>query len=168
MELEIDEATLDAARTVFEEAFRHKPKSADWGFYSYDDGAPAMGGGVGAFTWFASFDQMMDAIVHHLPYFPLGPSTSDPAAVTSELAKVLKELGPSPSPAQLEAARVAANKALRHYSVISWWGTFESLLSGPGAFEKKIRAGFREDDDGSPIGPSELTDFRAYLSMYGM
>lgn len=167
------------AQAIFAEAAERKAKKTDWGFYSYGDGPPAAGGGVGGFSWFASRREMLEAVRAHLVYFCPGPDTKDPATVAKEVATAVKGMGSSAS--GREAARNRANAALKGFAQIEWWGTFASLLEGDGAFERGIRASFRSEDEEDdeepggkgkaadrPITAGELAAFREYLQMYGM
>lgn len=47
-------ALVEAANARWADDALREPKSKSWGMYSYGDAPPAIGGGMGAFTWFDS------------------------------------------------------------------------------------------------------------------
>jgi len=59
---------MDEAAEAGQQASSRKPQLGMWGAWIYDDGHPAMGGGVGGFSWFDSRDDLLDYMREYLPF----------------------------------------------------------------------------------------------------
>ena len=159
---------------AWEEASDHSISETSWGFYSYGDAPPAIGGGVGSFVWFVNRDSMLDFIQSVLPVSPPGPTGNDHDMIAEEVGRIVAEVR------DLEVlpdkTREHLNQTLRRYSQIEWWGTFQTLLYGNEPFVSKVRKHFREDTEqiedhaerGASINNGEIDEFRQYLKTYGL
>jgi hypothetical protein len=146
------------------------PNGKKWGFFSYGDAPPAMGGGVGGFLWFDDRDAMLDFIMTTLPYSPPGQWGIDFLSVASETAAIVEDmkkevLGDTVGIEQL-------NKVLRTFSQIEWMGTVDALLNGNHDYANRVRTAFREENDntssGSPVDAQERDEFFEYIEMWGI
>lgn len=147
------------------------PKSTSWGMYSYGDAPAAIGGGVGAFTWFDSRSALLKFVTEALPFSPPGPHDSDPLAVADKVKSLVTQI--RAGDLDLESARRKLNTVLRAYSQIEWIGTFKDLKDGNGAYAKRIIKEFRESQ-ALPVGKApvavsrtQLKDFKEFLASYG-
>ena len=135
------------------------PEDCEWGFFSYGDAPPAIGGGVGMFTWFPDRASMLDFIKHTLPY-----NIAEKAAAVVEKLKLgsindldgIKEL----------------NEVLVTCSQLDWMGTVDGLLSGDHPYAVHVRQAFRddekEDSEGEPIAEDEKEEFFDFLESWGI
>lgn len=154
------------------------PLPGHWGFFSYSDASPAIGGGVGAFCWFSTREAMLDFAESVIPFNPGGPAGDDEGLLSvavrvSELVEDARS-----GKVSLEEMRLRLNGVLVRYSQFEWFGTFEELLSGEHPWAQQIRQNFigadRSDVNDSADGPvvrrivdGEMKDFLAYLQDYG-
>lgn len=161
-----DEQSADeAAREASQVAFDREPTDTDWGFCAYGDAPAAIGGGMSAFYWFASREEMFDFIATHALY--MNPPRSDlDLDATEEAVDVLvgrmrdRHLDDS-------AALPALNDLMRHASQFTWIGTFRSLCDGETEDARRILNEFRRQDDWlGGVGEDELQDFRQFLRDY--
>jgi len=60
-----------------------EPTDETWGFFSYGDAPPAIGGGIGSFLWFSSREELLDYVGRLLPFLAPGPGEADHLAVTA-------------------------------------------------------------------------------------
>jgi hypothetical protein len=149
-----------------------EPKVSSWGMYSYGDAPPAIGGGMGAFTWFDNRTALLKFVADVLPFSPPGPGNSDPLAVATKVKEVLASV--KAGDLDLEKARRKLNVILRAYSQIEWMGTFKDLKDGNSTYARKIVKNFRRSRDlpvgAAPVavGRSQVEDFKEFLAEYGI
>jgi hypothetical protein len=160
-----------AAQELAQAANERTPDSQSWGLFSYGDGPPAAGGGVGIFLWFSSEAELLDFVALHLLFSEPGPTgvLVEPRLVAvGEIIDKLRigelERGP---------ARLALNNSLKCFSQIEWWGTRSNLFSADAEFPRRVRARFRDDwgkpdSTGQAITEEEEKDFLQYLETYGL
>lgn len=166
------EALVEAANARWADDALREPKSTSWGMYSYGDAPPAIGGGMGAFTWFDNRTALLKFVADVLPFSPPGPGNSDPLAVATKVNEVLASV--KAGDLDLEKARRKLNVILRAYSQIEWIGTFKDLKDGNGTYARKIVKDFRRSRDlpvgAAPIavGRSQVEDFKEFLAEYGI
>ena len=148
------------------------PKASSWGMFSYGDASPAIGGGVGAFTWFDNRTALLKFVAEVLPFSPPGPGNSDAVAVAAKVQGVLS--GVKAGDLDLEKARRKLNLILRAYSQIEWMGTFKDLKDGNGTYARKIVKDFRRSRE-LPVGAapiavsrSQVEDFKEFVAEYGI
>lgn len=160
------------AQELAEAAHERRPDSQSWGLYSYGDGPPAAGGGVGAFFWFSSEAELLDFIALHLLFSAPGPSSVPVEPRLVDVGEIIDKL--RKGELEKEPARLALNNSLKRFSQIEWWGTRSNLFSADSEFPRRVRASFRVDERGEPgsighpITEEEEKDFLQYLETYGM
>lgn len=171
-----DDKTIEALEAAANERWSdddmRQPKSISWGMYSYGDAPGAIGGGVGAFTWFDNKTTLLKFVAEVLPYSPPGPGNSDPLAVAERVRAVLTQL--RAGDLDLEKARRKLNGVLRAYSQIEWMGTFKDLKDGNDAYARKLIKQFRRSRElavgAAPVAVarSQVEDFKEFLAEYGI
>jgi hypothetical protein len=145
---------------------------SSWGMFSYGDAPPAIGGGMGSFSWFNNRTALLNFVEEVLPFSPPGPGNSDPLAVAAEVRAVVAAA--RSGEIDLEKARKKLNPILKAYSQIEWMGTFRDLKDGNGAYARKVIKEYRRSSDlpvgASPIAiaRSQLADFKIFLAEYGI
>lgn len=165
-------ALEEAANERWSDDAMREPKATSWGMYSYGDAPAAIGGGMGAFTWFDSKTALLKFVVEVLPFSPPGPSNSDPLAVEAKVREVLAVV--RSGDLDLERGRRKLNVVLRSYSQIDWMGTFKDLKDGNDAYARKLIKQFRRSRElavgAAPvaIARSQVEDFKAFLAEYGI
>jgi hypothetical protein len=141
-----------------------------WGFFSYGDAPPAIGGGNGMFTWFPDRNTMLEFIANTLPYFPPGQSDLDPDEIAGNTATVVEKLRLG-TISDLDGI-IELNEVLVTCSQLNWMGTVENLLTGDHPYAVRVREAFREDDEeakeGVPISTEEKEDFFEFLESWGI
>jgi len=169
-QIDIDQL-VDAANACWEDDSLRTPTNKSWGFYAYGDAPGGIGGGVGMFCWFDGRAPMLKFIADVLPFSPPGPSTSDPLEVASRVRQTLDQV--KAGELTLVTARTRLNKVLRSYSQIEWIGTFKDLKDGASPYARRLIQEFRRQY-GLPVStrpihitPSQMADFRLFLSEYG-
>lgn len=146
------------------------PDDCEWGFFSYGDAPPAIGGGVGMFTWFPDRNAMFDFIANTLPYHPPGQSNLDPDEIAENTAAVVDKLrlGTMNDPDGIKEL----NEVLVTCSQLTWMGTVEDLLTGNHPYAAKVRQAFRNGDEdeveGEPVAEDEKEDFFEFLEAWGI
>jgi len=165
------DALSEHCNAVMSESSSRNPLEFSWGLFSWADAPPAIGGGVGAFQWFAELDDLM-AFVTDLS--PAGFATFDEEEEWLEIRTSLRQTaeGFGVNPA---AAIQAFNAELTSLLQIDWIGRLDDLMACNGAFPLMVRARFRGDWDDTPsqaslqpIQPEEMESFLAFLSEYGI
>jgi hypothetical protein len=146
------------------------PDDAGWGFFSYGDAPPAIGGGIGMFTWFPDRNKMLDFIANTLPYYPPGQCDLDPDEIAASTATVVEQLRLA-TINDLDGVK-KLNEVLASCSQLTWMGTVEDLLAGSHPYAVEVRRAFREDaeeeiEDG-PITKDEKEDFFEFLESWGI
>jgi hypothetical protein len=146
------------------------PENCEWGFFSYGDAPPAIGGGVGMFTWFSDRASMLEFIEETLPYYPPGQSDLDANEIAGNASAVVEKL--RLGTLTDEDGRQQLNKVLETCSQLNWIGTVSDLLSGKHPYVVEVRKTFRDDEDddadGGPIGEEEKEEFFAFLDTWGI
>lgn len=146
------------------------PDDAEWGFFSYGDAPPAIGGGIGMFTWFPDRNSMLDFIASTLPYYPPGQSNLNPDDISENTAAVVKKLRLG-TISDLDGIK-ELNEALVTCSQLNWIGTVENLLKGDHPYTFDVRQAFRDDGEeeaeGAPISEDEKEDFFEFLETWGI
>jgi hypothetical protein len=147
------------------------PDDYEWGFFSYGDAPPAIGGGVGMFTWFPDRAAMLTFIEETLPYSPPGQASLDPNEIAENAAKVVERI--RIGTLSDEDGRLALNKVLETCSQLEWIGTVADLLAGDHPYTVHVRQAFRADDDdddadGGPITEEEKDEFIEFLNTWGI
>jgi hypothetical protein len=164
------------SRTIEEQNFEknNRPESSWWGCFSYHDGPPIAGGGIGTFHWHTTRGALFSYINDVLPYLT-GSSGNDGivANVTTAITANM-QLGNMSDDEGIERL----NHILRHYSQIKWIGTFDQLCHSDDAFCAHVRSWYRQNDpdvdeeDGSnlsaPITPDKIDDFCEAIREYGL
>ena len=146
------------------------PDDCEWGFFSYGDAPPAIGGGVGMFTWFPDRNSMLEFIEHTLPYNPPGQSDLDPDEIAENTAAVVEKLRLG-TINDLDGIK-ELNEVLVTCSQLDWMGTVDGLLSGNHPYAVHVRQAFRddeeEDSEGEPIEEDEKEEFFEFLETWGI
>lgn len=165
------EALTEQCNEAMSESNSRNPLEFPWGLFSWGDAPPAIGGGVGAFQWFAELDELL-AFVTDLS--PAGFATFDEEEewleIRTRLRQAAEGFGVNPA-----AAIQAFNAELTSLLQIDWIGRLDDLMAGNEAFPLMVRARFRGDWDDAPaqaslrpIQPEEQESFLAFLSEYGL
>jgi hypothetical protein len=162
---------VEQAEAIWQEVSNGPPSDdSEWGFFSYGDAPPAIGGGNGMFTWFPDRNTMLDFIANTLPYFPPGQSDLDPDEIAGNTATVVEKLRLG-TISDLDGIK-KLNEVLVTCSQLNWMGTVEDLLSGNHRYAIQVREAFREDDEeeseGVPISEDEKEDFYEFLEAWGI
>ena len=146
------------------------PEDCEWGFFSYGDAPPAIGGGVGMFTWFPDRNSMLEFIEHTLPYNPPGQSDLDPDEIAENTAAVAEKLRLG-TLGDLDGLK-ELNEVLVTCSQLDWMGTVDDLLSGNHPYAVHVRQAFRDDEDeeaeGGPTKEDEKEEFFEFLETWGI
>ncbi len=146
------------------------PEDHEWGFFSYGDAPPAIGGGVGMFTWFTDRLSMLEFIEETLPFYPPGRAGLDIEHVIEETAELVEQLRTGAITDQEGVAKL--NSALKTCSQFNWIGTASDLLRGDHPYAAEVRAAFRdeggEENNGGPITKDEQDEFFEFLDTWGV
>ena len=164
------EALTERANEAMSIASSRDPQQFPWGVFTWADGPPACGGGIGAFLWFAELEELL-AFITDLA--PAGFMTFDDKPEWLELRERLRRTASSLE-ANQEGVIADLNAELTSLLQIDWVGRLERLVSGDSLFAIKVRARFRNDWEDKPeplntiaISQEELQEFLEYLSEYG-
>ena len=166
------ETLEEQARQGCINATERVPTPSDWGFFAYGDAPPAIGGGAGAFLWFSDRSAMLDYVRRFMIFMLPGPMNADWAAVSDAVHAIVDAV--ERSEIQLETGMIRLNKALKSFSQLEWWGTFDLLLSSPDIYPRRVRARFRDsenedsDEAASPILSLERERFLEFIQTYGV
>ena len=146
------------------------PAECEWGFFSYGDAPPAIGGGAGMFTWFPDRESMLAFIENTLPYFPPGQADLDAGEVADHTAEIVHQM--RTGALSDKDALLRLNKVLETCSQLQWIGTVTDLLSGDHAYAAEVRASFRDDADEAAgshsIAEDEKENFFDFLDTWGI
>ena len=168
-----DLLTQESRQAILTRAAARDPRESRWGYFGEDDSLVAA---AGTFAWFETREDLLEALVEAEPAVNLAPDDPEFEEIRAGLASVReKALAKKGLPAAL---REEANEILRGEVQIGWWGTFDALLKGKGAFESELRTWFRElvgdEDEGedgrdlaAPIAKREVEDFVEFVAEYG-
>jgi hypothetical protein len=154
---------------IVQGAFDREPLESDWGFCAYGDAPAAIGGGISAFYWFESREEMLTFIAEHALLMNLPRSDLDLNAVWKAVGNIVEAMRNSRIS---DAAAVnKLNEKLRHASQFTWLGTFGSLRQGETKEARDVIDEFRDAKDNTPASPvseRELEDFREFLREYSI
>lgn len=139
-----------------------KPKGV--GVFSYSDGPPAAGGGIGMFLWFKDWQEMYQFMANYFVASGPGPSEDDHEPVYDKAWEIFNEL--AEGKIQRDQAFDRINATAKNYSQIEWWGTFEELCEGQGQFEKKVREDCLPGFNGK-MGSDEKKKLMEAIAEYG-
>ncbi len=155
----------EAATGALEKASKRDPRTAQFGYFAYDDNSLAS---VGLFFWFESPRDLLHAIVHLEPFL----YDEEP-----DLARRLDAVIGDPSNHDLKPELLQrVNEAATGDFQVAWWGTFSGLRSEESDWVRELRERFRdaleggehEDPSSAAIGDDEVDNFIDFLSEYGM
>jgi hypothetical protein len=165
------EALTERADEAMSIASSRDPQQFTWGVFTWADGPPACGGGVGAFLW---FEELAELLAFLTDLAPAGFMTFDEEAEWLELRERLRRIA-SCLEENPEGAITDLNAELTSLLQIDWVGRLEQLLSGESPNAIKVRARFRNDWEDKPepvnkiaISQEELQALLEYLSEYGL
>ncbi|MGS2742581.1 hypothetical protein ACU6TU_03160 [Halomonas sp. LS-001] len=164
-----EETLLEQTQQQLEHHHGITPTDKSWGLYFAGDDSPAMGGGVGAFYWFGSKDEMLRFIVQVLPFNPPGPAHDNPLAKQHQVSVISEAI--RMNAISDEQGIIQLNKALKGFSCIEWWGTLEMLTTGQDNFAKRVVSAFEMQEDrplSLPLRGSQRSAWLAFLSEYGL
>ncbi len=142
-----------------------------WGMFSFADAPPAIGGGVGAFQWFETLQELLAFITDlSAARFTTFEEESEYIDLRDGLRKIASGYEADP-----KRTIDAFNQELTDLLQITWIGKFEDLASGEEGFPEVVRARFRDDWDDEPVSGSKASirneekhNFINYLSEYGI
>lgn len=170
------EILIDKANDNWQSAMQGNPTDlsgpADkiWGFFSYGDAPPAIGGGTGVFVWFPDRISMLEFIKETLPYSPPGQYGLDWDEVAKNTATIIENMKVG-SVTDCDGIR-SLNEVLKTFSQIEWLGTFDELMNGDHPYITEVREEFRLRETGKksnrPIKPEELDALREFLTDWGI
>jgi hypothetical protein len=166
------EEKINRAKALWQSAQTEPDEVNIWGFYSYGDAPPAIGGGVGSFAWFETRNELLQFIRDVLPYSPPGSSGADWNNVETDVHQIIAQAVEG----KIDDRRAveALNDALKTFSQIEWLGTFDDLIRSSHPFAERIRLEFwelEEEDnkaDRQTISDDEIAAFRQFLAEYGI
>jgi len=140
-----------------------------WGFFSYGDASPAIGGGVGLFVWFIDRNAMLEFIKDTLPYSPPGVSGCDWDEVASNTTDIVEKMNARLIEDQIGIQQL--NEVLKTFSQIEWVGTFAELLQGDHPYAIEVRKEFHNrsnvNHSENQIQPEETKEFCKFLEEWG-
>jgi hypothetical protein len=163
-EFEAREAAREAAMTA---AFDREPSDSDWGFCAYGDAPAAIGGGMSAFCWFESREEMLTFLAEHALYMNPPRSDLDLGSIQEAVSRIIEAM--RCGGIDDAAALPKLNEPLRHASQFTWLGTFLSLRQGETEAARNFLREFRDLESGashSPVGNEELERFHEFLRDY--
>lgn len=153
----------EKSEQVFLEPGDRVPVATDFGFCSYDDAPPALGGGFPWFHWFESKSEMLAVLEEHSAYLHKPRGELDIVTIDA----VVKALIAS-ADGDLQALRKELNEKLSGLAQFIWMGSFADLRSSDQPEAKKFRGAFRDDVDDAPITADEVDDFAEFTATYGV
>ena len=163
---ELNEA-MERATHACQMASGHVPEPLFWGAWMYSDAHPAMGGGVGGFTWFESRDEMLAFLREHLVFLDPGIGARNNVASLRDACRSVVD-SVTDGTLTLRVAMTRLNHLVRGLTVIKWWGRMEDLLVGEEAFPCEVRSRFRGERvdatrESPPIPESDEREFAEFL-----
>ena len=151
-----------------------RPDAQWWGCFAVSDASVVLGGGVGMFSWHANHTDMCTFISEVLPY------TTGTSGQHGAVAEVTTAIATNMQRGVISDADGIdrLNHGLKHYSQITWIGTFGELCTSDDEFCANVRSWYRnqsDDDDNkteidcnAPIQSDELEDFYESIQEYGL
>lgn len=160
---------VDDAQQRMEKHYAYTPTDNDWGLFCYTDASPGIGGGVGAFYWFSSRDDVFSFICQVLPFYSSGHSYDNPHLKQRQLGVIVEAIRIG---AISEAEGLAQlNKALVNVYQITWWGTLHRLTQGDSPFARAVINAFEAQHTTTiepPLSDAQNKEWLAFLSEYGL
>lgn len=162
----------DQAHDAMQRTSSADPEQHPWGLFAWGDAPPACGGGVGAFQWFSSLQELLAWVSDLSPAaFTTFDEETDWLEFRDRLRRIIQGFRDDPL-----SCLQRLNAELKGLLQLAWIGQWTDLLSSPEAYPQQIRQQFRgEDDDASrpepvdqAISPTELANFRRFVQAYGM
>ncbi len=151
---------------LFNSALSEIPTSNHWGFFAHDDAPGGIGGGSGAFCWFASLRRLLD-FLYQLPL--IAHSVEDDAEFVENadrISKIRKVVEGCIQADQFDQSDVdMVNQLSRGAEQITWVGRFEELLDGTSKFAENLRVEFNGSD--CAIEQLQVQNFIAYITDWG-
>ena len=137
------------------------PRDYPWGMFAWGDAPPACGGGMGAFQWFESQEELLAFIRDwSTPCFMTFDAEADWQEQCARLSTIL--MGWNQDPA---ATLAALNAELKGLLQIDWIGGFADLKEGNDNFCRRVQAAFAEADSTGADDNDAWVDF---LGTYGL
>ena len=153
----------EKSEQLFLEPGDRVPAVTDFGFCSYDDAPPALGGGFPWFHWFESKSEMLAALNEHSAYLYRPRGELDLETIDA----VVKALIVS-ADGDLETLRIGLNEKLSGLAQFIWLGSFADLCSSDQSEAKRIRGQFQDDGQDRPIAAEEVDEFAEFTATYGV
>ena len=170
------EQLTEESNARLNESAQRDPRACPWGLFAWGDAPPACGGGVGAFQWFATLEELMEFITD---WSAAGYLTFDDEEDWHQqqprLRSLAKHWHENPAATLLEL-----NQELKGLLQIDWIGTYQDLKSADDAFGRRIQEAFAEEQAVPESKAVDMTDtaaqhnseteeaFVAFLATYGL
>ena len=167
----------DTAETIAEQSYVNPEYIGEgaWGAFSWGDAHPAIGGGIGAFQWFSSRDELLNYLSDHAITIWKDFDSEDEWKI---LQQSLKNILSSPSEDKY-AVLDEFNELIKGYFQVEWLGTLDELVNSNDDFPKKVRSYFYEnsnddelesveDECTEEIPANKRTEFSESLEQYGL
>ena len=152
-------------KEIMESANTADPRENPYGYYSGDS---FVLGGASAFMWFKNIDELSQALKFGEPaIYDFADDTEALATYHRKIDPLLERIA---SEGLTTSVMDAVNAAVEEDFLIQWWGQFDDLTHGSGAFAAELIAEFRdenEDESHDPISADELDAFIEFISMRG-
>lgn len=155
------EALTAQALEELQASVERDPRDCSWGLFAWGDAPPACGGGVGAFQWFASQEELMAFISEWST--PCFMTFDDEAEWRDQCERLRSILGGWKQDS--DATLTALNTELKGLLQIDWIGGFADLRNSQDRFCLRVQAAFAEAD---PAGADDDEAWIDFLGMYGL
>jgi hypothetical protein len=167
----------EEASQLAEASMQRDPRHASWGMYAWGDAPAAIGGGMGAFQWFATRQELLDFVCDHSPsMYTCFDSEQEWQIQRQRLRLILASLDQE----QQETLK-ALNQELRGWLQYDWIGHYDVLMTADTVFARRVRQDFRhqlcddEFEQGAEANDSVLVlnaedekDWLEFLTLYGL
>jgi len=167
MDLEASITRAGARQIEYADRWLSTPLPDDaWGFFSYPDGPPALGGGQISTTWLENRNEALAFIADVLPFHPPGMASTE---VAQRVRQVIDQMKSGDLNDQVGVHQL--NEHLAGLSQITFFGSLQSLVSDNDVFCSSVRADFLDVAEGQavPAVPAErLNEFKDWLLNYGI
>ena len=134
------EQLMEQAFERLNESAQRDPRVCPWGLFAWGDAPPACGGGVGAFQWFETLEDLMEFITD---WSAAEYMSFDNEAEWLEQRQCLRSIV-----SQWQADPVSTvqnlNKELKGLIQIDWIGSFAELKAGKVDFSRRIQEAFTD------------------------
>jgi hypothetical protein len=170
----MDRRIATRSQSIAAAAGAQTPQRSSWGMFYDEDRAGAAGTGSSGFLWFDSRAALLEYAATYLAYVGAEPHLGWEEAAARVRQAVEALVGGRSDEA---AALAEINEHLRGCVQLLWWGPFEDILTGDGAFPRLVRAWWFADDDEPgddassdvpPIEPEMIDDFADDIWQYGI